>query len=507
MASQRKAGALLGYANILAKNLVNLVYTPMLLSFVGQTDYGVFQSSNSFVFSLTLLSFGFSEAYVRFYTQTKVKGTKEDIRRLNGMYLVLYIVVTCFAVGLGMVFSASANVIFSAGFTGQQVALARELLVIMTFNVASTLFTVVFNSYILAHERFVYQQTRQLVTTLATPLCAYILLKLGMGPVGVAMAQLTVNLVLLLLNARYAIGVLGMRFQLQGADWGVMRGIAVFSAWIFANQICDMVNQSVPNIMLGALSGATAVSLFAVSVNIRQVFYSLSTTMSNVFVPKINQIVATTNDNSELTKLMTRVGRYQMMLFCWVYGGFAILGRFFISKWAGAGFSESYWLVLIMTLPVMVPLTQNTGIEIQRAKNMHRARSLVYLAMAAINVVFTFFAAPQIGAWAPAVAYISSITLGNGLWMNWYYHKRVGLDMGFFWRRNLPVCVGGGLVTVLFIVLTRFAPVLSWGLFLIWGAIYTAVFCLVLLFVVMDSSERSLIRSRFTRRGGKYKWI
>ena len=32
MASQRKAGALLGYANILAKNLVNLVYTPMLLS-------------------------------------------------------------------------------------------------------------------------------------------------------------------------------------------------------------------------------------------------------------------------------------------------------------------------------------------------------------------------------------------------------------------------------------------------------------------------------------------
>ena len=63
MASQRKAGALLGYANILAKNLVNLVYTPMLLSYVGQADYGVFQSSNSFVFSLTLLSFGFSEAY------------------------------------------------------------------------------------------------------------------------------------------------------------------------------------------------------------------------------------------------------------------------------------------------------------------------------------------------------------------------------------------------------------------------------------------------------------
>ena len=51
MVSQRRAGVVLGYANIIVKNLVNLVYTPMLLSFVGQADYGVYQTSNSFVFS------------------------------------------------------------------------------------------------------------------------------------------------------------------------------------------------------------------------------------------------------------------------------------------------------------------------------------------------------------------------------------------------------------------------------------------------------------------------
>ena len=51
VASQRKAGAVLGYLNIIVKNLVNLVYTPMLLAFVGQADYGVYQTANSFVFS------------------------------------------------------------------------------------------------------------------------------------------------------------------------------------------------------------------------------------------------------------------------------------------------------------------------------------------------------------------------------------------------------------------------------------------------------------------------
>lgn len=42
-----------------SENLVNLVYVPLLLSFLGQGDYGVFQMTNSVVFALTLLSAGF----------------------------------------------------------------------------------------------------------------------------------------------------------------------------------------------------------------------------------------------------------------------------------------------------------------------------------------------------------------------------------------------------------------------------------------------------------------
>ncbi|MFR7749880.1 MAG: hypothetical protein ACLU1W_03570 [Collinsella sp.] len=102
-----------------------------------------------------------------------------------------------------------------------------------------------------------------------------------------------------------------------------------------------MVNQSVPNIMLGAISGATAVSLFAVAVNIRRL-HSLSTTMSNVFIPKVNRIVATSDDNAELTRLMTRVGRYQMVLFCWCTEVSLFLGSF--RDGGRPGFAEAYWL-------------------------------------------------------------------------------------------------------------------------------------------------------------------
>lgn len=502
MASQRRRGALLGYANILAKNLVNLVYTPMLLSFVGQADYGVFQSCNSFVFSLSLLTFGFSESYVRFYTRERVGGSEAGVRRLNGMYLVLYLVIAGIAVALGLAFAASAGRIFAASFTAAQVALASELMSIMTFNVACTLFTVVFDAYILAHERFVFQQSRQLFTSLATPLVAYLLLRAGMGPVGVACAQLAVSATLLALNARYAIGALGMRFDVRHAEWGMLGSIAAFSAWIFANQLCETVNQSVPNMVLGALSGASVVAVFSVAISIRQVFFSLSTTMSSVFIPEINRIVAESDDNAALTRLMTRVGRYQMVLFCWVYGGFVLLGRFFVEKWAGPGFSDAYWLVVAMTLPVVVPLTQNTGIEIQRAKNMHRARSLVYLAMACLNILFTFATVRRLGYWAPAIGYIASILLCNGLWMNWYYQRRVGLDMGFFWRRNLPVLIAAAVATAMCLVGAALIPVAGWVGFLAWGAVYTVLFAAALWAAVLEEGERDAVRARLGRVGG-----
>ena len=282
-----------------------------------------------------------------------------------------------------------------------------------------------------------------------------------------------------------------MRFDFSRFDRNLFRAIALFSAWIFANQICELVNQSVPNILLGALTSAVTVSVFAVSIQMRTVFVSLSTVMSNVFVPKINRIVATGDDNTELTHLMTRVGRYQMLLFCWVYCGFVLLGRFFIAKWAGEGFMDAYWLICAMTLPLGIPLCQNTGIEIQRAKNRHKARSIVYLCMAGINVLLTCFAAPLLGYWAPAIAYILSIALGNGLFMNWYYQKRIGLDMVFFWKRNLPVALASAAVLAVCKAMGVLLPVTSWVLFLAWGAAYTVLFAAAMWQFVLDSDEKA----------------
>lgn len=499
MPNQRRIGIILGYTNILTKNIVNLVYTPMLLYFVGQSDYGVYQSCNSFVFSLTLLSFGFSQAYVRFYMIKKINGTEEEINRLNTVYLALYGAASVLALVLGIAFASNAGTVFSNGFTEDQIVAASVVISILACSIAITLFNSIFDAFVLAHERFFFQQSRQLAVTIAMPFVAFALLCLGMGVIGVAIAQLVVSVVLLGLNAFFCLKHLRMRFDLHCFDIALFQSIAVFSSWLFINQICELINQNVPNILLGAFSGAVAVAIFAVSIQIRSLFYSLSTIMSNVFIPLINRIVAESNDNNQLTHLMTKVGRYQAILYIWVLGGFAILGKFFIDVWAGPGFKDAYWLVLAMAVPLFIPLVQNTGIEIQRAKNKHKARSICYLFMASLNLAITILLSPYISYWAAAIGYISYVILGCGVFMNWYYQKRIGLSMGYFWKRVLPVIGVGVVATGICLYGTSVLPVNDWVSFFLWGIVYTLFYVVLAFMTILAKEERRSLIQRIRR--------
>lgn len=302
------------------------------------------------------------------------------------------------------------------------------------------------------------------------------------------------------MNIWYATRTLGMRFTFKGLEWSMFKAIAVFSFWIFLNQIFDLVNNNVPNFLLGAMASATAVAVFAIALQIRNLFFSMSTTMSNVFVPMINRIVAESDDNNVLTRLMTRVGRYQMVLFWYLFGGFIVLGRYFIHIWAGDANADAYWLILIMTLPVMVPLTQNTGIEIQRAKNRHKARSLIYVLTSVIDIVICVIFIPTMGYWATAIGYLASIMLGTGLFMNWYYHTRIGLDMVYFWKNMLPTIALALIVTAVCLLGTHFLPVNSILMFLVWGVVYSILFLSGAMKVSLTGEEREKIIGRIKRK-------
>ncbi len=82
-------------------------------------------------------------------------------------------------------------------------------------------------------------------------------------------------------------------------------------------------------------------------------------------------------------------------------------------------------IALLLIIPVTIPLIQNLGIEIQRARNMHKFRSWVYLFIALGNIAITIPLVKHYGGLGAALGTALALVIGNIFIMNWYYHARV----------------------------------------------------------------------------------
>lgn len=491
--NQRKAGVILSYAGEIVKILVNLIYTPIMLRLLGQSEYGLYQLVYSVVSYLSLLSLGFGSSYLRFYSRYKAQKDENGVAKLNGMFMIIFCSISVICVLCGSVMIGNIRGIFGTGLTNAEYETARILMGMLIINLAMTFPNSVFNCSITANEKFLFQKFLILLQNIFSPFLTLPLLIMGYGSVGMVSVTTFLTFVLLLSNIFYCFKKLHIRFEFKKFQAGLLKEMWVFTFFIFLNQIIDQVNWSVDKFLLGRFAGTTAVAVYGVGGQINTMYQQFSTSISNVFVPKVNRIVAESNDNNQLTKLFARVGRIQFIVLDLILSGFIFFGYPFVKMWAGEEYGASYAVAILLIVPVTVPLVQNLGIEIQRAKNMHKVRSIVYLFIAIANV---FVSIPLIKLMGPAGAALGtaiSLFAGNIIFMNWYYHARIGMNMIYFWQeiaKFIPALIAPCVVGIAIMKFVNITSPVKLGVF---AGIYAAVYGLSMYFLGMNEEEKQLV--------------
>jgi len=491
--NQRKAGVILSYAGEIVKILVNLVYTPIMLRLLGQSEYGLYQLVYSVVSYLSLLSLGFGSSYLRFYSRYKAQNDEDGVAKLNGMFILIFCSISVICILCGTVMVRNIRTIFGTGLTESEYATAKVLMELLIINLALTFPNSVFNCSITAHEKFLFQKLLILLQNLFSPFLTLPLLIMGYGSIGMVSVTTLLTFVLLISNMFYCFKKLHVRFAFHGLKISLFKEMWVFTFFIFLNQIIDQINWSVDKFLLGRFAGTTAVAVYGVGGQINTLYLQFSSSVSNVFVPKVNRIVAETNDNTELTTLFTKVGRIQFIVLGLILTGFVFFGMPFVNLWAGEGYGASYAVALLLIIPVTVPLIQNLGIEIQRAKNMHKARAVVYLAIAIANV---FISIPLIKFFGPEGAALGtaiSLFAGNIIFMNWYYHARIGMNMFYFWKeiaKFIPALIAPCVVGIAIMKFVNITGLVKLGVF---AVVYAAVYGLSMYFFGMNEEEKQLV--------------
>ena len=149
-------------------------------------------------------------------------------------------------------------------------------------------------------------------------------------------------------------------------------------------------------------------------------------------------------------------------------------------------------------IPFTIDLMQNLGISILQVMNKYSFRGKLYLFMSIINIIFVLIVIPHYGAIGAAVVSGIAMFIGNGIVMNWYYSKVIGLDVRKYWRNAArviaPLFV---LLVVSFFVWSVFLPAerCSWGVLISGIIAFSVCYASVAYFFSMNDYEKKLVSS------------
>ena len=493
--TQLRSGILLSYVQMGLSIIINLLYTPFMLRALGDSEYGLLQTALSTVSMLSILNLGFNSGYIRYFVKYQQKNEEERIYRLNGLFLLLFCVLGSVVLLCGTFLAFHLEMVFDTGLTAREYGLARTLMLLATANLAVGFPRSVFTTIISAHERFIFMKAVAILDTVIAPLANVPLLLLGFRSRTILTVTLLISLFSFLLYAVYVLRALGQRFRFRGMERGLMTSLCRFTGFILINMIVDQINNQVDKVLLARFCGTAAVTLYAVGGAFQTYFTNFSTAISGIFTPHVHKLVhSTSGDPAEqrkvLTAFFTRVGRLQFLLLALIASGFVLFGQAFLNLWVGPGYETSYWVAVICMVPSLVPLTQNVGIEIQRAENRHHYRSIIYGFVAVFNLLASIVLCQIWGPVGAALGTGGACIIGNSIIMDIVYHKKINIDMISFWKSILKQLRGMLAPFVLGALGARFLPLDSWGGLCVSILLYAGVYALFVWRLSMNQEER-----------------
>lgn len=490
--NQVKAGAALNYVIIALNTLLGLCYTPYMLRMLGQNEYGLYSLVASVIAYLTLLDFGFGSTVVRYTAKYRASGDKDKQYSLFGLFLVMYSIIGIVAFISGLVLYFNIDILFDKTMTVEDIKTARIMILLLLVNLAVTFPMSVFGAIITAYENFIFQKAVIIGRTVLSTGVIVLLLSVGYKAIAMVVVQTVFNILLLTANYLYCRRRLSIKLKFDRFKWSFVRELLSFSVWVFLGDMMFKFYYNTGQFVLGVTSGTTAISIFALGITLMQMYIMFSGGISSVLLPKLTAMVTKNASDHEIADIFVRVGRIQFYILALILSGFIVFGKVFINLWAGPGYEEVYAICLILFFSTLIPLIQNTAITILQARNQQKYRSIMLLAVGALSLLLQVILSEKYQAIGCAYAVGIANLIGQGIVLNYYYHKYQHLEIVRFWKEIGKMMVAPFILTCVWCVLYPFISVDSPAHLGLWMSVFSVSFILVTWRLSLNKMERDL---------------
>lgn len=496
--SQLKIGIVLNYVNMILGNLIPIFYTPIMLSLLGQSEYGLYKLASSVTSYLSLISMGLGSAITRYLIKSREEEGKEAEERMFGLFDVIFNGIAVATLIVGTLLTIGLPLWYAKSLTAAELSRMQLLVFMMVINMALNFSQSPYLSVVNAHEKFVFLQCINIIQTCGVPCLNLAALFMGMGSVGMTIAAMGASILTRIAYQIYVRHKMQMKPRMKNLPTNKMKEILGFSFWIFVANVVGQLYNTTDTVMIGMVPAlaTTGVAVYNVGGMFNAIICNMTTALSASLTPSINRFVFKGASDEELTELAIKIGKIQCYILSLIATGFIAFGRPFITFYAGENYSEAYWVAVLMVIPNMIPVIQSVCLSVLIAQNKHRFRSIVYLIIAMINVVGTWLALQSFGIIGAAFVTGATQIIGQVM-LNWYYQRKSGLHIIKFWKEIVRLLFIPIVLAAITIYISRYINFNNLNNLVVGIFTYSLLFIGLNWLFIMNDYERHLVRSFF----------
>ncbi len=448
---------------------------------------------------ILILDIGISTTMVRYISKYRSAGDKKGEENFAAHCFFIAFAVMILIVIAGIVLNSFLLDIYPSIPKAQHLE-AHGIFIIMIATLVATIAERFLEGIIIAYEHFVIVKSLAIVKVIIKIVVTVVMLMSGLNMVALALADLIVEIVVIIFLGFYSFAVLKFKIALSKFKKSLLFSIFSFMFAIFLQSVVSYINNMVDKTILGIMTTARDVAIYSVAMTFITMFNSLPTAISSVFLPQATRIVAKEPDRKELTEFVSRPGRYQFMLCGALVCGFTLFGREFITLWVGKDSLAAWGISLIIMIPNMIPLIQNTVVCILDAKKKRLFRSITLLIMSLLHIVISIVLVDRFGILGAPIGSAIAYIIGYGIILNIYYHNVIGINVPLlfktiFSRTWLCLLISSLIALPLNIFITR----ISWLILIIKIVVFCILYAVSLLLFGLNKHEKNDITSMFKK--------
>lgn len=374
---------------MLVKIVITFVMTPVLVSNLGNHDYGIWEIIAAIIGYMGLLDFGMKPTIVRFASKHLAENSPEKLQILYStawaFMSVVGIVIFLFFLGWAIFLPDLLSV------DKEQQYRYSLLLFIVGFQVFVSFPGYVAEGFLEGFQEYSKKNnisifylivTSSIVYTLITPSNGIILLA-SVSAAGLFVKYLHFAVLL------YKPGFGNLRPDLSRASWVSFKETSRFGFKALVQGVAYTVEAGTDTLVIGYFLGAAIVPIYAIPANLINYIKGIGWTLTQAFMPLFT-MMHTQEKAKEIQEMYLGVSRYVVALLLPIAVGAVLLGGPFIGVWVGEQYQkEADIIILLLAIYIAYPFLNPFSVRYLLAIGAHGMLAKLTTVGAAFNITLS----------------------------------------------------------------------------------------------------------------------